>query len=97
MPIYDKRCIACGYEFELCTLTDAACCPQCTSEELTTLLTRSNFRLKGRGWSSDNYDRVDSEKYKPGFDAKKRMSANLKKVLSLPRDGKTTPIKDVLR
>jgi putative FmdB family regulatory protein len=61
MPIYEYRCPACGCEEErLQRLKDPP--PLCShdrcerqGQEMTKLVSRTNFELKGTGWYKDGY------------------------------------------
>lgn len=58
MPIYEYRCPDCGHEFEqLQRMSDdpIKVCPECSSEGVKKLISRTSFVLKGGGWYKDHY------------------------------------------
>ena len=58
MPIYEYKCLECGYYLEALQrigeklLTD---CPQCNANKLKRLVSAPNFRLKGKGWYETDF------------------------------------------
>ena len=59
MPIYEYRCLNCGYQFELMQkFSDppAETCPSCAGV-VQKLISRSAFHLKGSGWYVTDYGR----------------------------------------
>ena len=62
MPIYEYRCLDCGYQFELMQkFSDppAETCMSC-SGTVQKLISRSAFHLKGSGWYVTDYARNGS-------------------------------------
>ena len=64
MPIYQYRCLKCEEEFEIImSLSERSekktqvVCPACGSEESDSLVARTNFTLKGKGWYKDGYEK----------------------------------------
>ena len=62
MPIYRYQCTDCELEFEkVMSLksrvenSQAIVCPACGSENCNSLISRTNFSLKGGGWYKDGY------------------------------------------
>jgi putative FmdB family regulatory protein len=58
MPVYEYRCTACNYLFELRQkFSDAPAdqCPMCGGA-VHKMVSASAFSLKGGGWYGDNYD-----------------------------------------
>jgi putative FmdB family regulatory protein len=59
MPIYEYKCFNCGQIQEVITnLKDRDSlppCPKCGSDEVSRLISRSSFSLKGDGWYKDGY------------------------------------------
>lgn len=58
MPIYEYRCASCGHQFEEIQQfsdPDPNNCPDCGHEQISRLVSQSNFSLKGGGWFDDGY------------------------------------------
>lgn len=58
MPIYEYLCEGCGRISEVMQkMTDPAprACPECGSQDIARLVSRSAFQLKGGGWYADLY------------------------------------------
>lgn len=56
MPIYEFKCNNCKEEFEkLCKFKDCPDCPKCDSNNITGLISLSDFILKGTGWYQTDY------------------------------------------
>jgi putative FmdB family regulatory protein len=62
MPIYEYRCLDCGYQFELMQKFSDPPVETCTSCSGTVqkLISRSAFHLKGSGWYVTDYGRNGS-------------------------------------
>jgi len=62
MPIYEYRCLDCGYQFELMQKFSDPPAEACTSCSGTVqkLISRSAFHLKGSGWYVTDYGRNGS-------------------------------------
>ena len=62
MPIYEYRCLDCGYQFELMQKFSDPPTETCTSCSGTVqkLISRSAFHLKGSGWYVTDYGRNGS-------------------------------------
>lgn len=64
MPMYEYRCQACGYQYEVIQkfsdpeLTD---CPSCGEAQLKKLMSMSSFALRGGGWYADGYGGPSAE------------------------------------
>lgn len=65
MPIYEFKCNSCLNTFEeLLSVSRTresdinVFCPVCYSLDVTKLISRSSFHLKGTGWAKDNYSKV---------------------------------------
>ncbi len=62
MPIYEYRCLGCGYEMDKLQkisdppLTD---CPACGRSALQKLVSAAGFRLKGGGWYETDFKRAN--------------------------------------
>tara|TARA_Y100001970_G_C13950272_1_gene707890 strand:- start:219 stop:572 length:354 start_codon:yes stop_codon:yes gene_type:complete len=64
MPIYEYRCISCGFEFEeVQKFSDPSLdkCPSCGKNSAERKVSISSFHLKGGGWYKDGYSNKDSE------------------------------------
>ena len=58
MPIYEYQCSDCNQQFEaLQSFSDdpIQVCPMCGGEQVSKLISRSSFILKGGGWYKDHY------------------------------------------
>ena len=66
MPIYRYKCASCVIEFEKIMsirmaestrnrLTQDVECPDCGCLDVTRVVSRTSFSLKGRGWYKDGY------------------------------------------
>jgi putative FmdB family regulatory protein len=57
MPLYEYMCPRCTRKFEeLVSANDPTpVCPDCKSNQVTKLISTSNFELKGSGWYKDGY------------------------------------------
>lgn len=67
MPIYEYTCNGCNEELEINQkITDEplSVCPKC-SGELTKMISRSSFQLKGSGWYVSDYARKNNSDSKP--------------------------------
>ena len=68
MPIYEYRCISCGYEFEeVQKFSDPSFeeCPDCGEKSAEKQVSMSSFHLKGGGWYKDGYSTKKNESEKP--------------------------------
>lgn len=63
MPLYDYRCLTCGYEEEVLQsssdehLTD---CPKCKAADFKRQVAAPSFAFKGGGWYKDLYGSATS-------------------------------------
>ena len=65
MPIYKYKCSTCIIEFEkIMSMRMAEAtrnrlvgieCPTCGCSDVTPMISRTNFSLKGKGWYKDGY------------------------------------------
>lgn len=58
MPTYEYECKSCEHRFEAeQSIKDdpLTTCPNCHTDFLRRLISRSSFVLKGSGWAADNY------------------------------------------
>jgi len=58
MPIYEYQCTGCSHRFEaLQKISEEPLkdCPSCEDGEVTKLISRTSFVLKGGGWYKDHY------------------------------------------
>lgn len=56
MPIYEFECGQCGEMFETVQAYEASVrCPKCGSGDVSRLISRTTFQLRGEGWSKDGY------------------------------------------
>lgn len=64
MPIYEYKCLQCGYQFEhlqKINEEDLSICPKCKAPNLTRLISNSSFQLKGSGWYATGYQNKDNK------------------------------------
>jgi len=64
VPIYEYKCMNCGYSFEkLQKFSDAAVsrCPKCGGP-VKKLVSHTSFQLKGSGWYLTDYARKNTPK-----------------------------------
>jgi len=58
MPLYEYECPYCGskqtIQLALAHLNDDVSCPEC-HETMHRVISCTNFKLKGKGWSKDGY------------------------------------------
>ena len=64
MPLYRYKCNDCNEVFEkIMSLSErykdkvVIVCPDCGSEENSSLMSRTSFTLKGSGWYKDGYQK----------------------------------------
>jgi len=58
MPTYEYVCRSCEHQFEAVqSIKDEPLtnCPQCHTDFLCRLISKTSFVLKGGGWAADNY------------------------------------------
>lgn len=68
MPIYEYRCVDCGFQKEfLQKLSDALLkdCPECGKPGLSKMVTAAGFQLKGSGWYATDFKHGATPKAKP--------------------------------
>ena len=58
MPIYEYKCPDCGHEFEVLqsfSEEPITLCPKCNQTNVSKMISRTSFMLKGGGWYNDHY------------------------------------------
>ena len=73
MPIYEYRCLECGFQDEyLQKLTEPqlTVCPACGKETFKKLLLAAGFQLKGSGWYATDFKNSGAKPAKAGDSAK---------------------------
>ena len=73
MPIYEYRCLECGFQDEyLQKLSEPqlTVCPTCGKESFRKLVSAAGFQLKGSGWYATDFKGSGSKPGKPGAAAK---------------------------
>ena len=58
MPIYEYKCDACGYQYEVIQkISDSPLleCPKCAQAKLRKLVSAAGFRLSGSGWYETDF------------------------------------------
>ena len=58
MPIYEYRCVSCGFQKEYLQKVTApllSVCPECSKETFGKMLTAAGFQLKGAGWYATDF------------------------------------------
>ncbi len=66
MPIYEYRCLSCGYQFEeMQRISDEPIktCPKCGGP-VQRLISNTSFILKGSGWYKTDYTSYRKEEHK---------------------------------
>lgn len=59
--IYEYRCAHCSHEWEVeQRLADPVVkqCPKCLWDTAKRLISKTSFRLKGQGWSTDGFTKL---------------------------------------
>ena len=73
MPIYEYRCLECGFQDEFLqkvTEPQLTVCPTCGKETFKKLLSAAGFQLKGSGWYATDFKNSGAKPAKPGAAAK---------------------------
>jgi len=73
VPIYEYRCLECGFQDEyLQKLTEPqlTVCPTCGKESFRKLISAAGFQLKGSGWYATDFKNSGSKPGKSGGAAK---------------------------
>ena len=73
MPIYEYRCLECGFQDEyLQKLSEPqlTVCPTCGKESFRKLVSAAGFQLKGSGWYATDFKNSGSKPGKSGGAAK---------------------------
>ena len=73
MPIYEYRCLECGFQDEYLqkvTEPQLTVCPTCGKESFRKLISAAGFQLKGSGWYATDFKNSGSKPGKSGGAAK---------------------------
>ena len=73
MPIYEYRCLECGFQDEFLqkvTEPRLTVCPTCGKETFKKLVSAAGFQLKGSGWYATDFKNSGAKPAKPGGAAK---------------------------
>lgn len=73
MPIYEYRCLECGFQDEFLqkiSEPQLTVCPTCGKETFRKLLSAAGFQLKGSGWYATDFKNSSTKPGKPGSAAK---------------------------
>ena len=73
MPIYEYRCLECGFQDEYLqkvTEPQLTVCPTCGKETFKKLLSAAGFQLKGSGWYATDFKNSGAKPAKPAGEAK---------------------------
>ena len=73
MPIYEYRCLECGFQDEYLqkvTEPQLTLCPTCGKESFRKLVSAAGFQLKGSGWYATDFKNSGSKPGKSGGAAK---------------------------
>ena len=68
MPIYEYRCLECGFQDEYLqkvTEPQLTVCPACGKETFKKLLSAAGFQLKGSGWYATDFKNSGAKPAKP--------------------------------
>lgn len=84
MPIYEYRCLECGFQDEFLqkvTEPQLTVCPTCGKETFKKLVSAAGFQLKGSGWYATDFKNSGAKPSKPAAvkaEAKSETSAGAK-------------------
>jgi putative FmdB family regulatory protein len=73
VPIYEYRCLECGFQDEFLqkvTEPQLTVCPTCGKETFKKLLSAAGFQLKGSGWYATDFKNSGAKPAKPSAAAK---------------------------
>ena len=73
MPIYEYRCLECGFQDEFLqkiSEPQLTICPTCGKETFRKLLSAAGFQLKGSGWYATDFKNSGTKPGKSGSGAK---------------------------
>ena len=73
MPIYEYRCLECGFQDEYLQKVSEpqlTVCPTCGKESFRKLVSAAGFQLKGSGWYATDFKNSGSKPGKSGGAAK---------------------------
>ena len=73
MPIYEYRCLECGFQDEFLqkiSEPQLTICPTCGKETFRKLLSAAGFKLKGSGWYATDFKNSGTKPGKSGGGAK---------------------------
>ena len=73
MPIYEYRCLECGFQDEFLqkiSEPQLTICPTCGKETFRKLLSAAGFQLKGSGWYATDFKNSGTKPGKSGGGAK---------------------------
>ena len=95
MPIYEYRCLECGFQDEFLQKVSEppkTVCPSCGKETFKKLLSAAGFQLKGSGWYVTDF-RDNGKKAKPsaGKEESKESKAGSDKGASPSADSDSKP------
>ena len=69
MPIYEYRCLECGFQDEFLQKVSEpllTVCPTCGKESFRKLVSAAGFQLKGSGWYATDFKNSGSKSGKSG-------------------------------
>jgi putative FmdB family regulatory protein len=84
VPIYEYRCLECGFQDEFLqkvTEPQLTVCPTCGKETFKKLLSAAGFQLKGSGWYATDFKNSGAKPSKPAVakaEAKSETAAGAK-------------------
>ena len=73
MPIYEYRCLECGFQDEFLQKVSEpqlTVCPTCGKESFRKLVSAAGFQLKGSGWYATDFKNSGTKPGKSGGEAK---------------------------
>jgi putative FmdB family regulatory protein len=73
VPIYEYRCLECGFQDEYLqkiTEPQLTVCPTCGKESFRKLVSAAGFQLKGSGWYATDFKNSGSKPGKSGGETK---------------------------
>ncbi len=93
MPIYEYRCLECGFQDEYLQKVSEpqkTVCPSCGKESFRKLLSAAGFQLKGSGWYATDFRNSGAKPPKGGATGGKEKSESAAKPESESSSASTT-------
>ena len=94
MPIYEYRCLECGFQDEFLQKVyepQLTVCPTCGKESFRKLVSAAGFQLKGSGWYATDFKNSGTKPGKSGSGAKPEANNEGSKESAGEVKGETKP------